>query len=167
MTVLMWFHTLLASIALPLGAFVLLRPKGTAVHRYTGWLFATLMLAVAMSGVAITVEQGRPSLFLVFSAITLVGVPSGLFAMWKLQTSGDRSWLEGHYYAMVWAYGGLLLALLSQGFLTAGKARLVPLQGSGGWAFLATIGLANVIAWRMIERRKSAVLDRYKTPLPG
>ncbi|MFN7174558.1 MAG: DUF2306 domain-containing protein [Thermaurantiacus tibetensis] len=162
MTVLMWLHTLLAAIALPLGFTVLWRPKGTRAHRFSGWLFATLMLAVAITGVAISVEQGRPSPFLVFSAITLLGVPAGLFAIWKLVATGDRSWLEGHYYAMSWAYGGLLLALTSQAFLTAAKAGALRLEGAGGWLFLATLVAANILAWRTIERSKPGVLARYR-----
>lgn len=164
MSVLIWFHTALAVVALGLGPSVLFRPKGTRSHRWLGFAYVAAMLMVAVSGVLVTVELGRASIFLIFSAIVLISIPAGLWAIWRAGASRQTRLLEGHFYAMSWSYVGLLLALCSQAVLTAAKLGVLP-SGRASWvAFLAVMIVGNVVAWVLIERLRHPVLRRYAAP---
>lgn len=161
MSVLMWFHTGLAVVALALGPALLLRPKGTRSHRWLGFAYVAAMLMVAVSGILIAVELERASIFLVFSAVVLVSVPAGMWAIWRASASHQARRLEGHFYAMSWSYAGLLLALCSQALLTAARHGVLP-GGRASWiVFLAMMIAGNAVAWALIERLRGPVLRRY------
>ena len=88
--------------ALPLGAYVLLRPKGGSVHRLLGRIWAALMVTTAVSSFWLQ-EGGGLSYIHIFSVITLVSIPLAIFWIW-------RGNVDRHRRAMTNTYIGLVVA---------------------------------------------------------
>jgi len=111
-----WLALHIASVvpAVPLGAWVLARRKGDALHRLLGRLWAVLMLVAALSSFGLT--HGRISWIHLLSILVLVTVPRGvLLAM--------RGHIAAHRRSMTLAYWGLVIA----GFFTFLPGRLMGL----------------------------------------
>ena len=88
--------------ALPLGAYILLRPKGGRLHRLLGRIWAALMVTTAISSFWLQ-EGGRLSFIHIFSVVTLVSIPLAIFWIW-------RGNVERHRRAMTNTYIGLVVA---------------------------------------------------------
>jgi uncharacterized membrane protein len=88
--------------ALPLGAYILLRRKGGALHRILGRIWAGLMVTTAISSFWLQ-EGGHLSFIHIFSVVTLISVPLAIF--WILR--GD---VARHRRAMTNTYIGLVVA---------------------------------------------------------
>lgn len=88
--------------ALLLGAFILARPKGTAVHKALGRTWVGLMLVVAVGSFWIrSSPDGGLSLIHLLSAWTLFAVGMAVLAIRRGRVHTHRSWMIG-------TYGGLL-----------------------------------------------------------
>jgi len=98
--------------ALPLGAYVLLRPKGGRMHRMLGRIWAALMVITAISSFWLGTEG--ISLIHIFSVVTLVSVPLAIYRIRR----GD---VNGHRRAMTNVYIGLVVA----GFFSFAPGRLL------------------------------------------
>ena len=94
--------------AIPLGAYILWRKKGDGFHKMMGRTWGFLMIATAVSSFWI----GRPgtglagtgfSFIHIFSVITLISVPLGI---WHIRKGN----VKAHYRAMQGPYIGLLIA---------------------------------------------------------
>jgi uncharacterized membrane protein len=88
--------------ALPLGAYVLVRKKGGVVHRLLGRVWGAMMVTTAVSSFWLQ-ETGTLSLIHIFSVITLVSIPLGIFWI-------RRGNVERHRRAMISVYIGLVVA---------------------------------------------------------
>jgi uncharacterized membrane protein len=87
--------------ALPLGAYVLLRRKGSRLHRVLGRIWAGLMVTTAIS--SFWLGDGGLSFIHVFSVATLISVPLAIFWIRR----GD---VERHRRTMTNVYIGLVVA---------------------------------------------------------
>ncbi len=96
-------HLVCALIALPLGAFVLWRPKGTAAHKALGRTWAVLMLVTAISSYWLRTLSGGFSLIHLLSVLTLVSIPLGIYQV-------RRGNIRGHLRTMRGVYIGLVVA---------------------------------------------------------
>lgn len=76
------FHTLAAFLALGLGAFQLYARKGGQRHRMTGYIWASLMMLIALSSFFINHIRmiGPFSPIHILSIVTLIGVPRAILA---------------------------------------------------------------------------------------
>jgi uncharacterized membrane protein len=110
-------HAYAAFAAIGLGAAQLAAPKGTTPHRFVGWIWATLMLAVVLTSFFIhtirTIGPFSPIHFL--SLFTLITVPLAVFAARRRRASQHRS-------AMISIYA---LALVVTGFFTLWPGRIM------------------------------------------
>jgi uncharacterized membrane protein len=88
--------------ALPLGAWLLVRRKGGAVHKLLGRIWGGMMVTTAVSSFWLQ-ENGGLSFIHVFSVITLVSIPLGVFWI-------RRGIMERHRRAMTSTYIGLVVA---------------------------------------------------------
>ncbi|HEX8191599.1 MAG TPA: DUF2306 domain-containing protein [Allosphingosinicella sp.] len=88
--------------ALPLGAWLLVARKGGALHRLLGRVWGAMMVTTAISSFWLQ-ENGGLSFIHVFSVITLVSIPLGIFWI-------RRGNLERHRRAMTSTYIGLVVA---------------------------------------------------------
>ena len=96
-------HLICALIALPLGAFVLWRPKGTATHKALGRLWVALMLVVAVSSYWLRTLSGGFSFIHLLSVLTIVALPIAIYQARK----GN---IPAHLRAMRGVYIGLVVA---------------------------------------------------------
>ncbi len=105
-------HAGFALVSIPLGAYLLLRAKGTPAHRLLGKIYLGFMLVIAVSAIFIQeLTPGRFSMVHLFIPWTLFWVP---FAMWSIhmyKKTGDIRWRYSHRNSMIGLYfGGLLVA---------------------------------------------------------
>lgn len=110
-------HAGAAFAALLLGVVQLATPKGATTHRVLGWLWALLMLTVALSSLLIhTICMLGPfSAIHLLSLFTLVMVP---VAVWRARTHQVRA----HRRAMLGLFTG---ALVIAGLFTLAPGRIM------------------------------------------
>lgn len=109
-------HLLTVLPALPLGAYVLLRPKGDAAHRALGKLWGVLMLLAALSSFGL---GSKFSVIHLLSVLVLIAVPRAVML-------ARRHRIEAHRRAMSLTYLGLAVA---------GLFTLLPGRLLGSWLF--------------------------------
>lgn len=98
-------HMTSALLAVPLGAWLLLRTKGTAAHRLAGRLYVALMLVVAVSSFWITGWPGGGWGFLhVLSLAAIYGLVAAI-----IHARAGR--IVRHRRAMLSVYISLLITL--------------------------------------------------------
>lgn len=104
-------HLASAAVAFVLGTWMLLRPKGTPVHRTLGRIWMALMVAVALSSFLIPATIGRflgPfGIIHVLSVWTLVSVSVAIWAARTGRVRHHRIWVLATYFgALVGAGAG-------------------------------------------------------------
>lgn len=104
------FHLFVAIVALIAGTVVILRRKGTRVHRRIGWVYAVAMLLLNGSALMIYRLTGSFGPFHVAAIISLVTVAAGVLTAVRRRPG----WIEQHYYWMTYSYVGLLAATASE-----------------------------------------------------
>lgn len=85
--------------ALPLGAYVLLSKKGDARHRLLGKIWATLMLVTAIDSFWIREVTGHIGPIHIFSVVTLISIPLGIYQIRRGNVLGHRRAMIGPYIA--------------------------------------------------------------------
>jgi len=95
--------------ALPLGAYVLWRRKGDALHKLLGRIWAALMFTTALVSFSIGRPEGTGlfgthlSFIHIFSIMTVISIPLGI---WMARIGR----IDDHYRAMQGPYIGLVIA---------------------------------------------------------
>ena len=105
-------HLIFASLALVMGAMVLLLRKGTRHHRTIGHFYFTSMLALNLTALFIYNLFGRFGPFHALAIVSLVTLLGGMIpniARWP-----RKIWLEFHAIFMLWSYVGLLAAAVAE-----------------------------------------------------
>jgi uncharacterized membrane protein len=95
-------HLTGALLALAIGIVVLARRKGTASHKALGRSWVVLMLVVAISSLWIP-SFLHFSWIHIFTAITLVSVPMGYFAIRSGKVSRHRHFMIGGLIGLIGA----------------------------------------------------------------
>jgi uncharacterized membrane protein len=97
-------HAFAAMSAFALGAVQLAAPKGTLPHRTLGWIWAALMLTVAVSSFWIHELKlfGPWSPIHILSIVSLISLPLGLWY-------AHRHNVRGHRLTMIGLYAGALV----------------------------------------------------------
>jgi uncharacterized membrane protein len=112
-------HLAGALLALPLGAYVLWRPKGTATHKALGRLWVAVMMVVAISSYWLRTLSGGFSFIHLLSVLTIVALPLGIM-------QARRGNIPAHLRAMRGVYIGLIVA---------GLFAMAPTRTLGGMLF--------------------------------
>lgn len=116
-----WLHLATIGVALALTPAILLRPRGSRLHRWLGWIWATCLFATALASFAIRLSNpGHLSVIHILSAWTVGLVP---LIVWSAATHR----VALHRRAVRGAVSG---ALLTAGFFTFPFDRLL-----GHWLF--------------------------------
>lgn len=121
-------HAFAAMAAFALGAVQLAAPKGTLPHRTLGWIFAALMVVVAVSS---RPSQHHIRLWGPFSPIhllsifTLITLPMGVWSAHRHRVRHHRRAMQGLFFGRP-VFAGLLTFLPAHG----GVRTLVVLKGS-------------------------------------
>lgn len=89
--------------SIPLGAYVLYRRKGDALHKLLGRIWGVLMMITSIDSFWIRNVTGNISPIHIFSVVTLITIPLGIYHI----RSGN---VDRHYSAMRNAYIGLCVA---------------------------------------------------------
>jgi uncharacterized membrane protein len=157
-------HAFSALAALLLGAFVLWRRKGTALHRALGKVWVLLMLTTATSALFIHEIRliGPFSPIHIFVVMVYLGIGQGLWAI-RVQRN-----IAAHRAQMQGVYFGSLLVAGAFTFLPGRRMHAVLFGAETGWApSLIIIGLALVatgLLWLRLRRvPRVALLARPKS----
>jgi len=150
------FHVATASVALILGALVLLLPKGTGLHRKIGYGYAASMTLASVSGLFLHRFNGGFSLFHALSIFTLLNLALGIFTIRRAARTGDRRLIRRHYGFMAGSYIAPVSALAGQ-FVPA----LLPMDRRSGvlLVVLASAVLGTLIVTyfgRVVRQRYAA-----------
>jgi uncharacterized membrane protein len=110
-------HVLAAVIAIVLGVFQFVAPKGTVPHRIAGWIWVVLLSSICISSFFIpaTLYVGPVSVFHALSVYTLYSLAMGVLAARQHKVTDHKSY-------MVWIYGlsiilSAVIAVLTGGVL--------------------------------------------------
>jgi uncharacterized membrane protein len=104
-------HVLAALAAVGLGAFMMLSRKGARFHRTAGWVWAGLMVTVALSSFFIfNLNHGHPSFLHSFSGWILIVIPLAVLA-------ARRHYVLRHRVLMMFTFYGSLLVSGALAFL--------------------------------------------------
>lgn len=93
-------HLLTVIPALPLGAYVIFSKKGDALHRLLGKIWAALMLVTAIDSFWIREVTGHIGPIHIFSVVTLVSLPMGIYAIRKGNVEGHRRAMRGTFIGL-------------------------------------------------------------------
>lgn len=88
-------------------------PIGSRSHKLWGRAYAGGMLTTALSGFGMY-NFGGPSMFHIFSIVTITGITLGLRSIWKFSKTRDKKCLAGHYFHMAYSFMGLNMAAAGQ-----------------------------------------------------
>lgn len=134
-------------------AFLLFAQRvGSARHRIFGMGYAAAMLIAALSGFGIY-NWGHPSIFHVFSVITLVSISRGWYAIYQYRKSKDRNHLLNHYFNMAYSFMGINLAAIAQAMRAFSYNSLAEYFAILGVAYLITIVAANQLIQKVYFQR--------------
>jgi uncharacterized membrane protein len=89
--------------AVPLGAYVLLRKKGDALHRLLGKIWASLMIVTSVVSFWVRGATGNIGPIHIFSIVTLISIPLAIYHI----RNGN---VARHKRAMTGPYIGLCIA---------------------------------------------------------
>ena len=93
-------HLLTVVPALPLGAYVIFSKKGDALHMLLGKIWAALMLVTAIDSFWIREVTGHIGPIHIFSAVTLISLPMGIYAISKGNVEGHRQAMRGTFIGL-------------------------------------------------------------------
>lgn len=127
---------------------------GSQRHRLFGIGYAVSMLTAALSGFGIY-NWGHPSIFHVFSVITLVSISRGWYAIYQYRQSRDTAHLLNHYFNMAYSFMGINLAAIAQLMRTFSYDSVAQYFTILGVAYLVAILVANRLIQKVYFRRFS------------
>ena len=155
-----WFHFATALIALATGAWVLLRPKGTRIHRRIGWVYAGSMLVLNLSALSLYRLTGTFGPFHVAALISLATLAAGVISA-RRRRKGDRDWLMRHYFFMAYSYLGLAAAAVAE---TATRWPAIQAVAGGPtvafWTAVVVASVAVFVVGSVMIRRRADVVMR-------
>lgn len=98
-------HLFSALTALAIGVVLMMRVKGTGLHKLLGWTWVLAMGSTAVSSLFIReINHGAFSFIHLLSGWTIVGLPGAVYAIKRGKVSAHRKAMTGMFV------GGLLLA---------------------------------------------------------
>jgi uncharacterized membrane protein len=151
-------HTAFGLIALLLGFWVVLQPKGTARHRRIGYAYVAAMLLLNASALAIYDLYGGFGPFHIAALVSLATIGTGLVPV--ITRRPRAGWLSLHAYFIAWSYVGLVSAFLSEiavripGANIAVGAISATALGVAGGALLIHRSLPRVVNRTAVAREK-------------
>jgi uncharacterized membrane protein len=154
-------HIVAAVSALLAGAAVLLRPKGTRMHRRIGTVYVVALVLVNVAALSLH----RANSFGVFHALavaSLVTLAVGLSPL--LLGKRSETVIVTHAYCMAWSYAGLVAAGCGQLAVAVG-------QNLSAWVVPVVIGTmltaSGVIIFARVRRPSVGWLSDRNSGLPS
>ena len=141
-------------MALLSGLGVVVRPKGTRLHKRIGWVYAASMLALNATALMIYDLFGGFGPFHVAALVSLLTLLAGMGV--AILRRPKKTWVTHHAYWMSWSYVGLLAAAASE---VVTRIRIP------GWHFGIAVGVATFVAIGVgafvINTRLPAILKAF------
>lgn len=101
-------HILVAIVATCLGAFVLMRRKGTKAHKMAGRIFSILMIMTAVTAIFIRqLNNGNFSWIHIFVPITFIGMYQIISSIRRGDVKAHKKHVLTMYFAALMIPGGL------------------------------------------------------------
>lgn len=114
LSVIGWIHTIASTVAMIVGAFVLLWPKGNALHKRRGRIYVVAMLVANVTALFIY-SLGIFRVFHWMAAGTLLFILGGYLA--ALLHKPARSWVHFHVGGMILSYYMIIGGAVNEAFL--------------------------------------------------
>ena len=143
-----WLHTAFSILALAAGAVVLVRPKGTPVHKLRGRIYVLALIATCLTSFAIY-RLGK-FWFPHWTGVAALIVVAGGFAFAYYKQ--PRGWMHWHLTCMIASYYLLIAGAVNEAFIRIDALRRIvpnPLNSSivGMTHFAVMIVFALLIAY--------------------
>ncbi|MGE0596907.1 MAG: DUF2306 domain-containing protein [Hyphomonadaceae bacterium] len=97
-------HIAAALMALGVGLFLMLRPKGRGLHKPVGWVWVAAMAVTAVSSLFITTFSDSYSIIHLFAGWTIIALPMAIAAIRRRNVRAHGRGMTGLFI------GGLLIA---------------------------------------------------------
>jgi uncharacterized membrane protein len=138
-------HFAASILAMALGLYVLLTPKGTKRHRKMGYSYVASMLVLNLTAFLIYRLFGRFGVFHWLAVVSLLTLLGGLL---PVITRKPKDYIVTHFSFMYWSVVGLYAAFMAETFvrlpkivLTASGEPMVIFYKMVGWAVGLTIAV--------------------------
>lgn len=125
---------------------------GSKKHRMFGIGYAAAMLTTAIAGLFIY-NWGHPSVFHVFSVITIWSISRGLIGIYRYRQTHDRSDLMNHYFNMAYSFMGLNLAAVGQLMRVFSFGSFMEYITALGVVYLVLVMIANRLIQKVYFQR--------------
>jgi len=155
------FHAASGVLAILLGLWIFLSPKGTRRHVQAGWAYVAAMLCLNLSGFCIYHITGGFNLFHVVAIINLVLLAVGVAQV--IYRTRWRNWLWRHYQYMCWSYVALLTGASNEAFVRIPPLRRLKSETTNWLPLMAAVAIM-VGAALIITGRQKRALERYVRP---
>src|SRR5215467_12291116 len=116
-----WLHTFASLLALVLGAFVLMRRKGTSLHKLVGKIYAGALLVAGFTALAIyhfdiqfVPFKAGPGVFGLFHYETVATLALLFFALFTARHQRHAFSAYAHPISMLMVYYSVVAALLNE-----------------------------------------------------
>ena len=187
-----WLHTFASLLALVLGAFVLMRRKGTSLHKLFGKIYAGALLVAGLSAFAIyhfdiqfVPFKAGPGVFGLFHYETVVTLALLFLALFTAQHQRHAFSAYAHPISMLMVYYSVVAALINELVVrVAPLRRIAEAQLEGRAAnvaqspiarelhYAAQIGVLLLIVWFVAavarsRRRRARAASTIETGVPA
>jgi uncharacterized membrane protein len=151
-------HTCCATLALVLGAVILLTRKGTVVHVRLGWVYLLSMTTMNLLALFIYRITGGLNVFHIIAIISLAMIVA---VMVQIAMRGKlRRWLWRHYQYVTWSYVSLLAGASNEAFVHIQFMRRLAATWGKGLPLVASAVIVAASAW-IIFRCQRSILMKY------
>ena len=97
MNSIIFFHTIFAILAIPLGLLIFLKKKGTFLHKRLGWFWILCLVIISISAVFIQTKPGQFSIIHLLIPFTLISL---IYAIWSVKKFKETKKIKYRYSHM-------------------------------------------------------------------
>jgi len=156
-------HLVFSFVAIGVGGWVVLLPKGTRWHRTLGHAYAWALIGLIATAFALYDLTGSFGPFHFAAVISAVTLSGGLWT--ALARRPRKEWIMAHAVWMSWSYIGLMSAFAAESLTRFVMPQIAPLMSGNGQAwglFWTTVSVASFavmgIGARLIKTRLPGVV---------
>jgi uncharacterized membrane protein len=114
-----YVHAFFALIAVPVGLYIFLTKKGTAIHKFVGRFWVTALMIVSVT--AIFIQEINPGEYSLIHLLIPWTIGSLIYSIWNIQKYRQTK-LPRHKYAHMYSMIGVYIGAL----IVAGAFTLTP-----------------------------------------
>lgn len=149
-------HLVAAVLAMVCGAFVLLKQKGTALHRRAGYSYLFFMVLLNSSAFLIYRLFGKFGIFHVLAIVSFLTLAAGMIPL--LIKKPANNWANLHFNFMYWSVVGLYAAFAAEVLVRVPKT---PFFGMVGVA-TAVIMILGCVGFFLNKKRWEKIAGTFE-----